>query len=124
MPTILAPWEVEIKRIAVQRQLRQIHCKTLSGKDPTKRAGWVAQAVECLPSKHEAMTANPSTTKKKKKFPFCPQASLVIVLVRVSFFFFFKSSNSLHYVQDYFSEYGTLVGQLFQFFFRILFYSS
>jgi hypothetical protein len=32
-----------------------------------KRAGGVAQVVECLPSKCEALTLTPSTTKKKKK---------------------------------------------------------
>jgi hypothetical protein len=30
-------------------------------------AGMVARAVEYLPSKHEAFSSNPSTTKKKKK---------------------------------------------------------
>jgi hypothetical protein len=30
-----------------------------------KKAGGVAQAVECLP-KHEALNSNPSTAKKKK----------------------------------------------------------
>jgi hypothetical protein len=33
----------------------------------TKRASRVAQVVECLPSKHEAMSPNPNTMKKKKK---------------------------------------------------------
>jgi hypothetical protein len=45
--------------------------ETLSKKYPTqKRAGGVAQAVECLPSKCEALNSNPSTAKKnnnKKK---------------------------------------------------------
>jgi hypothetical protein len=37
-------------------------------KYPTqKRAGQVAQVVECLRTKHEALTSNPYTTKKKKK---------------------------------------------------------
>jgi hypothetical protein len=31
----------------------------------TKRTGRVAQVVECLPSKHKALSANPCTTKKK-----------------------------------------------------------
>jgi hypothetical protein len=30
-------------------------------------AGRVAEAVECLPSKCEALSSNPSTTKKLKK---------------------------------------------------------
>jgi hypothetical protein len=36
----------------------------LKGQDS---AGEVAQVVECLPSKCEALNSNPSTTKKKKK---------------------------------------------------------
>jgi hypothetical protein len=32
-----------------------------------RRAGRAAQAVDLLPSKHEALSSNPSTTKKKKK---------------------------------------------------------
>jgi hypothetical protein len=32
-----------------------------------KRAGGVTQVIEHLLSKHEALNANPSTTKKKKK---------------------------------------------------------
>jgi hypothetical protein len=31
-----------------------------------KRADGVAQAIECLPSKREALSSNPSTEKKKK----------------------------------------------------------
>jgi hypothetical protein len=33
----------------------------------TKRAGRVAQGVECLPSKHEALSSNPSIVGGKKK---------------------------------------------------------
>jgi hypothetical protein len=29
--------------------------------------GGVAQVMECLPSKHEAVSSNPSTTKEKKE---------------------------------------------------------
>jgi hypothetical protein len=32
-----------------------------------KRADGVSQVVECLPSKHEALSSNPINTKKKKK---------------------------------------------------------
>jgi hypothetical protein len=31
------------------------------------RAGGVAQAVECLPTKGEALSSSPSTTQKKNK---------------------------------------------------------
>jgi hypothetical protein len=42
--------------------------KTLSWKYPTQnRPGGVAQVIERLPSKCEALTSNPSTTTKKKK---------------------------------------------------------
>jgi hypothetical protein len=42
--------------------------KTLSQKYPIqKRAGRVAQIVESLPIKHEALSSNPSAAKKKKK---------------------------------------------------------
>jgi hypothetical protein len=38
-------------------------------KYPTQnRAGGVTQAVECLPSKHEALSSNTSTKRKKKRF--------------------------------------------------------
>jgi hypothetical protein len=38
---------------------------SISGKPITKkRAGGVVQVVECLPSKYEALSLNPNTTKK------------------------------------------------------------
>jgi hypothetical protein len=49
-PVILATHEAEIRRIAVQSQLRQIVLKTLSRKYPTqKRAGGVIQSGELVP---------------------------------------------------------------------------
>jgi hypothetical protein len=53
----------------VGRQPWQIVNKTLSQKYPThtKWAGGMAQAVEGLPSKHEALSLCPSTAKGKKK---------------------------------------------------------
>jgi ornithine carbamoyltransferase len=33
-------------------------------KHKMKKAGDMAQVVECLPSKHEALSSNPSTTHK------------------------------------------------------------
>jgi hypothetical protein len=38
----------------------------LRSKMPT-RAGRMAQAVDCLPSKHEALSSNPRIVKKEKK---------------------------------------------------------
>jgi hypothetical protein len=46
MPVILATQEAKIRRITVQSQPRQIVCKTLSQKNPSrKRAGGVAQGI-------------------------------------------------------------------------------
>jgi hypothetical protein len=39
MPVILATQEIEIRRIEVQNQLRQIACETLSGKKPHHKKG-------------------------------------------------------------------------------------
>jgi hypothetical protein len=61
-PVILAISEAEIRKIEIQCQPGQIVLETLSQKYPTqKRAGGVAQVVECLPSKGEALSLNPST---------------------------------------------------------------
>jgi hypothetical protein len=69
IPVILATWEVDIGRIAVQGQPRQIileipHFQTLTRVNWT---GGVPQVVERLLCKCEAMRLNPSPTKKKKK---------------------------------------------------------
>jgi hypothetical protein len=65
-PIILTTQETEIRRISIQSQPRQIVLETLSQKNPShKGAGGVA--LVCLPRKHEALTSNPDTTKKKKK---------------------------------------------------------
>jgi hypothetical protein len=59
-PVILATWEVQIRRIVVRSQPGQIALEILFGKHPNmkKRAGGVAQVVECLPSK-KALSSNP-----------------------------------------------------------------
>jgi hypothetical protein len=58
------------------RRLKQDHQSPgWRGQKPTpylkenqrKRAGGVAQVVECLPKKHKALSTNTSTKKKKKK---------------------------------------------------------
>jgi hypothetical protein len=68
MPVILATQEAEIRRIVFQSQPEQIVCKTLSQKNPSqKRAGRVAQVVQCLSSKCEALNSNPNTANKNKK---------------------------------------------------------
>jgi hypothetical protein len=52
----------------VQSQTGQIAHETLLGTKPTQnRAGGVAQVVECLLSKYEALNSNPSTAKSKIK---------------------------------------------------------
>jgi hypothetical protein len=72
-PVILATQEAEIRMIVVQSQPGQIVCKTLFVYQTQKRAGEVAQVVEHLPSKSEALGSNSSTTKKKKKSLLCPK---------------------------------------------------
>jgi hypothetical protein len=37
----------------------------------------VAQVVDCLPSKHEVLSSNPSITKKKKKSFIFPQSTIL-----------------------------------------------
>jgi hypothetical protein len=52
----------------IQSQQRQIVWETVSQKYSTqKRVGRVAQVVECLHSKHEALSSNPSSAGKKKR---------------------------------------------------------
>jgi hypothetical protein len=65
MPVILATWEAEMGRIEVQDWAVQIVLKTPSPKITT--AKWtevVAQAVERLFYKHEALSSNPTPLKK------------------------------------------------------------
>jgi hypothetical protein len=51
-----------------EASLRKIVCETLSLKHSTQnRAGGLVQVVEHLPMESEALSSNPSTTKKKKK---------------------------------------------------------
>jgi hypothetical protein len=66
-PVILATWDAEIRRNTVQGQTRQIILKTLSLKYPKHRADGVAQVTECLLSKPEALSSNPTTAKKNQK---------------------------------------------------------
>jgi hypothetical protein len=59
----------KISRIEVQSQPRQIVCERhyLKNTQHKKRAGRVAQLVECLPSRHEALEPQKKKKKKKKK---------------------------------------------------------
>jgi hypothetical protein len=58
---ILATLDTDIRRMVVQSQPRQIGCEILSGKY------WcMAQVVEHLPGKCEALSSNPVSKKKKK----------------------------------------------------------
>jgi hypothetical protein len=66
MPVIPATQEAEIRRILVWSQFRQIVCETLSQKNPTQKwAGRVAQAVESLHNKYEALSSNSNTAPQK-----------------------------------------------------------
>jgi hypothetical protein len=65
MPVILATWEAEIGRTMVQGQSRKQKSHLISKIPTQKRASGVAQAS--LPSKHEALSSNPSAKKKKEE---------------------------------------------------------
>jgi hypothetical protein len=65
MPVILATQEAKIRRITVQSQPGKVVWKTLSQQYSTRKsAGGVAQVVEHLPSKCEALSSNPILPKK------------------------------------------------------------
>jgi hypothetical protein len=67
MPVIPVTQEAEIRRIMVRNQPQANSSQDPLLKNPSqKRAGGVAQVVECLSSKHEALTSNPSVAKGKK----------------------------------------------------------
>jgi hypothetical protein len=66
MPIILATQEAGTRRIVVQSQPRQIVCKTLPQKTHhKKRTGRVAQVVEHLPRKYEALNSNPGDKERQ-----------------------------------------------------------
>jgi hypothetical protein len=67
MPIILASWETEIRRIVVQSQPKKVVLMTSISK--ITGAEWsrgVAQVVECLLCKCEALSSNPCPAQKKK----------------------------------------------------------
>jgi hypothetical protein len=65
MPVILATWETEIRRIKVQSHPRKTVCETPISK--ITRAKWTeTQVVECLLSKHKALSSTLIPQKKKK----------------------------------------------------------
>jgi hypothetical protein len=65
-PVILAAWEPEIGRITVEDQTGQIVVKTpISKITRAKWTGFVAQVVECLLCKPEALSSNSSSVKNK-----------------------------------------------------------
>jgi hypothetical protein len=67
-PIVLATWDIAIGRIEVQAQCEQIVFETpISKIARTKWTGSVAQVVEYLLCKHEALSLNPSREKKKKE---------------------------------------------------------
>jgi hypothetical protein len=66
---LLATQEAEIRKITIGNQSWANSSKDPILKIPNtkKGAGGVAQVVEHLPSKHEALNSSPNTVKKKKK---------------------------------------------------------
>jgi hypothetical protein len=68
MPVILATEKAEIRRITVQSQHGQRFREILSQKNPSQnKAGRVAQVVDCLPNKCEALSSNPSAIHTQKR---------------------------------------------------------
>jgi hypothetical protein len=68
IPVSLATQEAVIRRIPVQSQPQANNSQDPITKiSNTKRTGRVAQVIQHLPSKREALISNTSTTKKKKK---------------------------------------------------------
>jgi hypothetical protein len=63
------------RRITIQVFLRQKKKVSTYLKNKAKK-GWVTQVVEHLPSKCEALSSNPSATKKKKKKEYLTQAEV------------------------------------------------
>jgi hypothetical protein len=65
---ILASWKVEIRRITFGSHVWQIVGETPSPKlARAKWTGGVPQVVESLFCKHNALSSNPSPTKKKRR---------------------------------------------------------
>jgi hypothetical protein len=64
-------WEAlvgELQSEAGNRQKLRLHLKN----NYSKKKGWsVVQVVECLPSKYEVLSSNPSKCKKRKKGMMC-----------------------------------------------------
>jgi hypothetical protein len=68
MPVILSAQEAEIRRITVQIQPWSNSLWDPILKNPTQnRADGMAEVVECLPSKCEALSSNSSTNNNKKR---------------------------------------------------------
>jgi hypothetical protein len=68
MPIILATQETDIRRMVVPSQAQANSSQDPISKTPSqKRAGRMAQVLECLPSNHEALSQTPVPPPKKKK---------------------------------------------------------
>jgi hypothetical protein len=68
IPIILVTWEAETGKTEVQGQPGQTVLETPTCRiTRAKVTGDVAQAVEHLLCRHEALSSNPSPTKKKNK---------------------------------------------------------
>jgi hypothetical protein len=67
MPVILDIWEDEIRRIAVEGQLRQIARAPISKITRAKWTGGVAQAKEHLLCKCKTLNSNPNPNRIKKQ---------------------------------------------------------
>jgi hypothetical protein len=71
MPVILTTWEAEIRRIGHSRPAWANSLRDpISKITRAKRMGVVAQTVECLLCKHEALSSNSNPTKKNMCMTF------------------------------------------------------
>jgi hypothetical protein len=95
MSIILATEESEIRRISVKGSL---------GKQTLSATGRMAQVVKCLPRKCEALTSNPSTTKKKKKtlesYVIAQHSVTLVIWKKLNIFSPFSFSGQSHYIDQ------------------------
>jgi hypothetical protein len=61
--SVIPPMAGKLKKGQLRSRLAWIKNETLSPKQPDQKGG-MAQAVQCLPSKHKTLNSKPSITKQ------------------------------------------------------------